>query len=148
MHHPMVVEASPTRARAHSARRRGGGAHSFVACLSHLAIDHASLSRRSTVPTPTPRETPPTFGRSLRFFHILHRNLLLTVSPSCFAVCSHHLSPGIAAQTGGSSAGGIVFRHINSNDMYALYRACCGGFARGSSEVLRRVQVSVSVDAC
>ena len=30
----------------------GGGAYSFVACLSHLTIDHASLSRRSTVPTP------------------------------------------------------------------------------------------------
>ena len=30
---------------------RGGEAYSFVACLSHLTIDHASLSRRSTVPT-------------------------------------------------------------------------------------------------
>ena len=30
----------------------GGGAYSFVACLGHLTIDHASLSRRSTVPTP------------------------------------------------------------------------------------------------
>ena len=28
------------------------GAYSFIACLSHLIIDHASLSRRSTVPTP------------------------------------------------------------------------------------------------
>ena len=27
----------------------GGGVYSFVACLSHLTIDHASLSRRSTV---------------------------------------------------------------------------------------------------
>ena len=26
---------------------RGGGVYSFVACLSHLTIDHASLSRRS-----------------------------------------------------------------------------------------------------
>ena len=25
-----------------------GGAYSFVACLSHLTIDHASLSRRTT----------------------------------------------------------------------------------------------------
>ena len=36
-------------------RRRaggGGGAYSFVACLCHLTIDHASLSRRSAVPTP------------------------------------------------------------------------------------------------
>ena len=30
----------------------GGAAYSFVACLRHLTIDHASLSRRSTVPTP------------------------------------------------------------------------------------------------
>ena len=29
------------------AEEREGGACSFVACLSHLAIDHASLSRRS-----------------------------------------------------------------------------------------------------
>ena len=29
-----------------------GGVSSFVARLSHLSIDHASLSRRSTVPTP------------------------------------------------------------------------------------------------
>ena len=30
----------------------GGRAYLFVACLSRLTIDHASLSRRSTVPTP------------------------------------------------------------------------------------------------
>ena len=29
-----------------------GGGYSFVACLGHLTIDHASLSRGSTVPTP------------------------------------------------------------------------------------------------
>ena len=29
----------------------GEGGCSFVACLSHFTIDHASLSRRSTVPT-------------------------------------------------------------------------------------------------
>ena len=29
-----------------------GGEYSFVSCLSHLTIDHASLSRRSTIPTP------------------------------------------------------------------------------------------------
>ena len=35
-------------------RTRGGGAGlSFVAFLSHLTIDHASFSRRSTVPTPS-----------------------------------------------------------------------------------------------
>ena len=31
--------------------RRGGGASSFVACLSYPTMDHVSLSRRSTVPT-------------------------------------------------------------------------------------------------
>ena len=36
----------------------GGG--SFIACLSQLAIDHASLLRRSI-------ETPPPLGRSSRF---------------------------------------------------------------------------------
>ena len=32
--------------------RDGGRAHFFVACLSHLIIDHVSLSRRSTVLSP------------------------------------------------------------------------------------------------
>ena len=72
----------------------GGRAHSLIACLSHLTIDHASLSRRSTVPARN-RDTS-TFGRSLRFFHMLHINLLLILSPSCFAVCGHHLSTRIA----------------------------------------------------
>ena len=31
----------------------GGGAYSFVACLDHSTLDHASLPRRRTVPTPT-----------------------------------------------------------------------------------------------
>ena len=39
----------------------GGGAYSFVACLSHLTIDNASLSRRSTVPTPD-RDTSNIWG--------------------------------------------------------------------------------------
>ena len=30
----------------------GWGAYSFVTCLNHLTIDHASLSSRRTVPTP------------------------------------------------------------------------------------------------
>ena len=33
--------------------RRADGAYSFVVCLSHFTIDHAFLSRRSTVPTPS-----------------------------------------------------------------------------------------------
>ena len=32
--------------------RAGAGGYSFVACLSHLTMDHASRSGRSTVPTP------------------------------------------------------------------------------------------------
>ena len=43
---------APFTFRATSKARRGVGAYSFVACLSHLAIDRESLSRRSTVPTP------------------------------------------------------------------------------------------------
>ena len=40
---------------------KGGGGYSFVACLSRLTLDHASLSRRGTVPT-TIIEAPLTFG--------------------------------------------------------------------------------------
>ena len=32
----------------------------------------------------------------VRFFYTLHRNLLHILSPSCFAVCGHHLSSSIA----------------------------------------------------
>ena len=37
----------------------GGGAYLFVACLSNLIIDHASLSRRRTVPILFPVEVAP-----------------------------------------------------------------------------------------
>ena len=52
----------------------GGTRYSFIACLSHLTIGHASPSRRSTVPTPN---TPPTFGRSLCFLHILRKYIYI-----------------------------------------------------------------------
>ena len=92
----------------------------IVACLSKLIIDHASLTRggrgggvlicccpqviwpltthpfRDGAPIQLLIETPPTFGRSVRLFPILHRNCLLITSPSCFAVCGHHLSPRMA----------------------------------------------------
>ena len=42
--------------RRHVGRGGEGGAYSFVARLNQLAVDHASLSRRSTAPIPT-RET-------------------------------------------------------------------------------------------
>ena len=57
-------------------------------------------------------ETPPTFGRSLCLFHILHRNCLLILSPSCFAVCGHHLSPRIA----------IVFSVLSSLPSSSMFR--------------------------
>ena len=46
---------------------RAKGGYSFVACLSLLTIDHAPLSRRSTVPTHIV-ETLPTFRCSFTFF--------------------------------------------------------------------------------
>ena len=75
----------------------GGGGGVLICCLpydSHLTIDHASF--RGGAPFLRLIKTSPTFGRSLRLFHILHRNFLLILSPSCFAVCCHHLSPRIA----------------------------------------------------
>ena len=41
------------RSLAMPGRGEYGGTYSFVACLSRLTIDHASLSRRSTVLTPS-----------------------------------------------------------------------------------------------
>ena len=72
----------------------GGGAYSFVACLSNLTIDHASLSRRSTVPTPN-RDTSNIWALITRLPYTTSKNCLLILSPSCFTVCDH-LSPGIA----------------------------------------------------
>ena len=51
----------------------GGASCSFIACLSHLTIDHASFSRRT--PFLLLIETPPTRGRSVRFFHSLPKKL-------------------------------------------------------------------------
>ena len=71
----------------------GWRACSFVACLSHLTIDHASLSRRSsTVPTPSRHLQ---LRELIAFFHILHSKTLLTLYPPCFAFWGHHLSPRI-----------------------------------------------------
>ena len=41
-------------------------------------------------------ETPPTFGRSERLFHIPRNTVLLILSPFSLAVSGHHLSPSIA----------------------------------------------------
>ena len=70
-------------------RGLGGGAYSFFPCLSHSTIDHAFLSRWSTVPNPWKR--PPTFGHSLRFFQRFCTSYVFSL-----AVCGHHLFPRIA----------------------------------------------------
>ena len=76
--------------------------YSFVACLSHLPIGHASLSRRSTVPTPN-RNTSNN-GAVITIFPCNTLNCLFILSPSYFTVCGHHLSPRIV----------IVFSLISS----------------------------------
>ena len=63
----------------------GGGRRThFFACLGHLAIHHASLSRLSTVPTPNRNsfllETYPIFGHSARVFHIIHNTFCSPIS--------------------------------------------------------------------
>ena len=52
---------------------RGGRAagYSRVPCLNNLTFDHASLSRRSTVPTPD-RKHLRYFGAPYVFFHAFH----------------------------------------------------------------------------
>ena len=100
------------------------GRYSFFARLGHMTIDHASLSRRSTFLLLI--ETPPTIGRSSRCFHILHttRNFWLVLSPSCEAVCGHHLSPRTA----------IVFSLLSSVSNSSMSHSGGGGRARvGSS---------------
>ena len=57
--------------------RGRAGAYSFVACLSHLTIEHASLSRWRTVPTRDKRHLRH-LGVHYVFFHMLHRSVLLT----------------------------------------------------------------------
>ena len=76
-------------------RRGRGGAYSIVACISHLTIDQASLSRRGTVPTPN-RDTS-SISAGITFFPIFSTSkILLTLSPSCFAFCQPQLFARIA----------------------------------------------------
>ena len=56
-------------------RREAGEAYSFVACLSHVTIDHASLSRQSTVPTPN-RDTS-RIRACITFFYITFKTFCL-----------------------------------------------------------------------
>ena len=77
----------------------GGGGDSFVACLSHVTVDHASLSRRSTVPTANRKHLQHLCALSTFlpcFFHVTFYKILI-LSPPSMAVCGHHLSPRIAA---------------------------------------------------
>ena len=46
------TSGQPSGAPSAGSSRPGPGPYSFVACISHLTSDHASLSRRSIVPTP------------------------------------------------------------------------------------------------
>ena len=75
----------------------GEGARSSVACLSHLAIDSTSLSRRSTAPTAN-TDTSSMWALSSFIPSNTHKNTIyfLFLSPSRLFVCGRHLSPGIA----------------------------------------------------
>ena len=89
---------------------RGAGAHSMVtSCLlGRSTIDHSSLSRWSTRSYPLQRDTRPTFRCSLlRLFTKVKQTILQILSPSCLAICGHHLSRGIAIL---ESFGKQVFR--------------------------------------
>ena len=56
----------------------GEGVYSFVACLSHSAIDHASLPRRSTVPISTNnRNTSNIWALSTFLPYIAKKNVYL-----------------------------------------------------------------------
>ena len=70
------------------AGKGGRGGYSFVACLSYLTIDHASLSRRSTVPTPN-RDTSNIWTLSTVLPYMAHENVWLFLAPSSLA---RHLS--------------------------------------------------------
>ena len=61
--------------------RRGGGGYSFFACLGGLTMDQVTLSRRST--TPTPNGDSSKIWGSLCFFHTVHENIGIILSPSC-----------------------------------------------------------------
>ena len=60
------------------------GAYSFVACFGRLTIDHASLSRRSTVPTPNRhlQQSGANYVLSIHYIGTFHLSYALPVSPS------------------------------------------------------------------
>lgn len=84
LHHWRTSKHPPSAAAEHTCDSGGGGV--LVCCLPYLTVDHASFSRRTTVPTPN-RGTP-TFGRLL--YYLCRRQHFLRASfPSCLASCDH-----------------------------------------------------------
>lgn len=76
-----------------------GGTYSFVACLSRSTIDHASLYRLTTVPTPARVASK---IQVLSNFRPYITQKLLDVSSSMYsAVCGHHVSPSLAIASRG-----------------------------------------------
>ena len=69
--------------------RTHGGGLNFISCFSHLTIDHASRSKRSTVPTPN-RDTS-NIGALNTFFPCYIETVCLSyplpVSPSVVTIC-------------------------------------------------------------
>ena len=92
MRHPSSLGGVRTHSPSRSA---DGGAYSLVACLDHSTIDHASLSRRRTVPIPN-RDNSKIWALVTFFSHILHKKFLHILSLSCFAFFGPRLSPGTA----------------------------------------------------
>ena len=132
-----------TNLAASSFLRTSGGGYSFAPLLLALVIWPLHWPR---IPFETEHrsfllliETPPTFGRSVRFFHILHRNyLLLILSPSCFALCGHHpVSPsaatihvlGLRSNKGGAKQGRmrcVCASHAMTQQSLCTFSFACG----------------------
>ena len=69
------------------------GAYSFVARLSHLTIDHASRSRRSTVPSPN-GDTSNVWALITLFPYVLHKKMFAFPSPVLFQGCDKGVAYG------------------------------------------------------
>ena len=80
-----------------AAEKRGCGVSvcSFVACLSHLTIDHDSLSIRITVRTPDRRHLQHLGARYVSSVNYIKAPGLSYVLPN-LAVCSRHPPPKVA----------------------------------------------------
>ena len=71
----------------------GGGCTYLLLALSNLTIDHASLSRQSTVPTPN-RDKSNISALITLFPYVANIFFAyLVLSPSCLAARGHHRSP-------------------------------------------------------